>query len=352
VDTTIDAIDKGTPMGDAAQKNLAIGVDMGGTNLRAAVVDQNGQLLASIRTASPIADPTKGQETLIQAICDVAARAAVQPTALCGVGLGIPGWMDRVTGRLAFAPKMAHWQDVFDLAAIQAELCLPLYVDSDPNVATLGELWMGAGRGSRNMVMITLGTGLGCGIVIDGKLYAGHHGMSGEFGHIVVNDFSEVPCDCGVIGCLETQAAGPAIARQGKLAVASGRDTLMSSLVDGCASNVTTSTVFAAAADGDPVARAIIEHAGELLGTGLATLVSLFEPEKIIIGGGMADRGEPLLEPMRRTMASRCYLISMGYVSVDLVLAHLGDTAGMIGAAKLAFVGQESRASEARLLAA
>jgi glucokinase len=324
-------------MDPVEQKRLAIGVDMGGTNLRVAVVNHEGKILASIRRPSPIAEAKQGQASLIQAIRDVAADVAVTSMDLCGVGIGIPGWMDRMSGRLVFAPKMSHWQEVFDLDQLQCELGLPIFIDSDPNVATLGELWAGAGRGTRNMVMVTLGTGLGCGIVIDGKLYAGHHGMSGEFGHIVLNECTDTLCDCGRRGCLETQASGPAIARQGKLAVESGQDTLMKSLAGGQANNVTTAIVFAAAARGDPVACSLVERAGELLGIGLANLVSLFEPEMLIIGGGMADVGELILEPMRRTMKSHCYLLAMGYTSIGLSLAHLGDDAGMIGAARLAF---------------
>lgn len=322
------------------QNKFAIGIDMGGTNLRAAVVDHNGQIIASIRRPSPIAQAQQGQTSLMQAVRDVAAEAAVDLGHVCGVGIGIPGWVDRVTGRLVFAPKMVNWQAVFDLDQLQGELGLCISVDSDPNVATLGELWVGAGRGTRNMVMVTLGTGIGCGIVIDGKLYAGHHGMSGEFGHIVVNDGSDYLCDCGMRGCLETQVAGPAIARQGELAVANGQATLISTLAGGQANKVTTAIVFAAAAQGDCVAYAIVERAGEVLGIGLANLISLFEPEMLIVGGGMADVGELILEPMRRTMKSHCYLLSMGYISVELVHARLGDHAGMVGAAKLAFDAQ------------
>lgn len=319
------------------QKRLAVGIDMGGTNLRAAVVDCNGQIIASIRRPSPIADAVNGQASFIQAIHDVALEARVEPSALCGVGIGIPGWMDRVTGQLVFAPKLVHWQEFFDLRVLQRELALPITVDSDPNVATLGELWAGAGRGTRNMVMVTLGTGLGCGIVIDGKLYAGHRGMSGEFGHIVINEYGDTICDCGTRGCLETQASGPAIARQGKQAVARGDETLMRDLADGKADDVTTSIVFAAAARGDAAAGAIVEGAGKVLGIGLANLVSLFEPEMLIIGGGMADVGELILDPMRRAMTSHCYLLSMGYISLALSMAQLGDNAGMVGAAKLVF---------------
>lgn len=318
---------------------MAIGVDIGGTNLRAAVVDHLGHIRAHIRRPSPIADPCSGQDILIQAIHDVAATADVALAQIQGVGLGIPGWMDRVSGQLLFAPKMAHWQSMFDLYRLREQLQLPVYVDSDPNVATLGELWVGAGRGVRNMVMVTLGTGLGCGIVIDGRLYVGHHGMSGEFGHIVVNDFAEYVCDCGMRGCLETQASGPAIARQGRLAVAAGQTTLLGQLAGGNAEAVTTAMVFSAAAQGDPVAQLIVDHAGELLGAGLATLVSLLEPEMLIVGGGMADVGELILGPMRRTLAARCYLIRLGYAPLALTLAELGDSAGVIGAARLALLG-------------
>ena len=315
---------------------MAVGVDIGGTNLRAAVVDSFGRIIHLLRAPSPIVDPARGQRALVNAIQAVTAAAGFKLADLEGVGVGIPGWMDRVTGSLVFAPKMAHWQGVFALEAIERELGLPVFVDSDPNVATLGELWMGAGRGARDMVMITLGTGLGCGIVIDGKLYAGYRGMSGEFGHIIVQAAGDDPCDCGVISCLETQAAGPAIARRGRQAVEKGQDTLIRTLADGQPDQVTTATVFAAAAQGDPIAIDIVAHAGELLGYGLATVVSLFEPQRIIVGGGMADVGELIFAPMRRAMTERCYLISRGYVTIDLVPAQLGDDAGVIGAAGMA----------------
>ncbi len=324
-------------MDSIEESGVAIGVDIGGTNLRAAVVDQSGKILAFTRTRSPIADPMQGHDLLVQAIRTVATQANVQLSQLQGVGLGIPGWLDRLSGRLAFAPKMAHWQQIFDLDRLQQELALPIYVESDPHVATLGELWVGAGRGSRHLIMITLGTGLGCGIVVDGKLYVGRHGMAGEFGHIIVNDDGAVLCDCGLTGCLETQAAGPAIAQQGRAAVESGTVTLIGDLVQGRADCITAATVFCAAERGDPVAQSIVNRAGELIGFGLATLVSLCEPEKIIVGGGMADVGDLILKPMQQAMARRCYLIARGYIAVEFVRAQLGDHAGVIGAARLAF---------------
>lgn len=323
-------------MSSIGRTSVAVGVNVGGTNLRAAVVDHSGQILSALRTVSPIADPSSGQQSLIQAIQTVTTQAGFRLEELKGVGLGIPGWMDRISGTLTFAPKMAHWQGVFELNAIRNELGVPVFVDSDPNVATLGELWQGAGRGSQDLIMVTLGTGLGCGIVIDGKLYVGHHGMAGEFGHIVIGEMADYLCDCGTIGCLETQAAGPAIARQGQQAMAKPQETIIRNLTRNRAQDITTATVFAAAEQGDPVASEIVRRAGEMLGFGFATLVSLLEPEKIIVGGGMADVGELILQPIRHAMAERCYLISKGYISVDIVPAELGDNAGMIGAASMA----------------
>jgi glucokinase len=328
---------KGRAAHPPASPALAVGVDMGGTNLRAAVIDSTGQILHHLRLTSPIVDPLMGRQVLLQAIQEVTAQAGCQLADLCGVGIGIPGWMDRVRGELVFAPKMAHWQGVVTLDALRQEIGVPVYVDSDPNVATLGEVWVGAGKGSRNLIMVTLGTGLGCGIVVEGQLYAGHHGMSGEFGHIVLAEGEGFVCDCGVADCLETQTAGPAIARSGQQAVAAGEQTLLRDLAGGQAQNVTTASVFAAAAQGDPVASRIVQRAGQRLGSGFATLVSLFEPEKIVVGGGMIDLGELFLAPIRRSMSERCYLIARGYVNVELVPALLGDRAGVIGAAALAF---------------
>ena len=322
---------------DVKQNQLAVGIDIGGTNLRGAVVDHTGQIKAFLHTASPINNPVQGQKVIVDTVYRLATQAGICVEHLAGLGLGIPGWMDRLRGELIFAPKMAHWQNIVTLDALRRELGIPVYAASDPNVATLGELWKGAGQGSRNFIMITLGTGLGCGIVIDGKLYVGHHGMAGEFGHIAFCAAAEPVCDCGMIGCIETQAAGPAIARLGRQALASGQPTLLRDLVMGQAERLTTSAVFSAAQQGDPVAQAIVNCAGERLGIGFAALVSLFAPEKIIVGGGMSEVGDLLLEPIRRAMMAHCYLLARGYVTVEVVTAQLGDDAGVIGAAQLAF---------------
>ncbi len=319
------------------RNELAIGIDIGGTNLRGAVVDQSGQIKAFMHTSSPIADPRQGHKVIVETVHRLAAQAGVLVENLIGIGLGIPGWMDRIRGDLIFAPKMAHWQNIFSLNALRCELGIPVYAASDPNVATLGELWVGAGQGSQNFIMITLGTGVGCGIVIDGKLYVGHRGMAGEFGHISFNDSSEPLCDCGMSGCLETQAAGPMIARQVRHAVASDQQTLLRDLGMERAEELTTPTIFSAAKHGNPVAQSIVNRAGEQLGIGFATLVSLFEPEKIIVGGGMSEVGDLIFEPIRRAMMAHCYLIARGYITVEVVPAQLGDDAGVIGAARLAF---------------
>lgn len=322
---------------DVNHNQLAVGIDMGGTNLRGAVVDHTGQIQAFLNTASPISDPHQGQKVIVDTVNRLAAQVGMRVENLAGLGLGIPGWLDRLRGELVFAPKMAHWQNIVTLDTLRSELGIPVYAASDPNVATLGELWRGAGQGSRNFIMVTLGTGLGCGIVIDGKLYVGHHGMAGEFGHIAFCAVAEPVCDCGMIGCLETHAAGPAIARFGQQAVASGQPTFLRDLVLGQSEALTTSAVFSAAKQGDLVAQRIVNCAGERLGIGFAALVSLFEPEKIIVGGGMSEVGDLILEPIRRAMLAHCYLVAKGYVTVEVVAAQLGDDAGVIGAAQLVF---------------
>lgn len=319
---------------------LAIGIDIGGTNMRAALVDRAGQILCHHRRRVALAgDAAAVAAEIIALVAAVGQESGHDPASLAGIGIGIPGWVDRWTGELVFAPKFAALDSRLLSDRLAAGLPCPVHFGCDPHVATLGELWAGAGRGAASFVMITLGTGIGCGIIIEGQLYRGHHGFAPEFGHMIVAEAGEIPCACGIPGCLESLASGPAIGRAGQRAAAEGRGPRLLERAGGRVAAISAETVVACATDGDATARSILERAGRLVGVACANVVSLLEPERIVVGGGLSEVGELLLGLMREEMGRKTYLIAQGYVAVPLVRAELGDRAGVVGAAKLAHDG-------------
>jgi len=320
-------------------RQQVIGVDIGGTNMRGALVNQDGRITGVHRRPRPEPNGGAGLDEIVNFIKHIAEEAGLSVNDLAGVGIGIPGWVDHLTGELVFAPKFAGWQDLNMPSYLRQRLGCPVYFGCDPHMAALGEWWLGAGRGRSNFVMVTIGTGIGCGIVINGKLYTGHHGFAPELGHTLVADAVETTCSCGTPGCLESLTAGPALAHAGREAARAGRSPRLLALAGGEADQITAETVVAVAREGDPAAVQILDRAGRLLGRACANLVTLLEPECIVVGGGLSSVGELLLTPMRQAMEKESYLISRGYVRVDLVKAKLLDDAGMAGAAFLAFGG-------------
>jgi glucokinase len=315
---------------------LAIGVDIGGTNMRAALVDPDGAVVSHARRRVELGGSAARCAAEIVELAQIVA-ADVGLTAIGGIGVGIPGWTNRLSGELVLAPKFSRLNSRELCDGLREKLPCPVYFDSDPHMATLGELWVGAGRNADNFVMITLGTGIGCGIVIGGQLYTGHHGFAPEFGHMIVGEASEIPCACGVPGCLESLASGPAIGHAGQQAAREGRGQLLVEWSGGNAEAISAETVVACARNGDPTALVILQRAGRLIGAACANVVSLLEPERVVVGGGLSDLGELLLGPIRETMQRQSYLIAQGYACPELVKAQLGDRAGVVGAARLAY---------------
>jgi glucokinase len=328
-------------------RQLAAGVDIGGTHMRAALIDRSGRILARRKGSKPGKPGLAGVDEISALVRGLVTAQGLRSRELLGVGVGIPGWVDRITGKFVFAPKLAEWQQLPVLARLKEQLGCPVALETDPRVATLGELWLGAGRGKRDFVLVTVGTGIGCGIVMDGRLCVGHHGFGAELGHTVV-DLSlakaSVPrCACGTPGCLESLASGPAMAQAGQDAAAAGDSPHLVSLADGMPERISAEMVVAAARQGDIVARGIITQAGEWLGVGIANVVSILEPELVAIGGGLSEVGELFLVPVRQAMRRWCYLIGKGYIDVDLVQGELGDDAGIVGAAKMALDDAEDQ---------
>ena len=212
---------------------------------------------------------------------------------------------------------------------------MPVAADVDTVVASWGELWAGTGRTCKRFALLTWGTGIGAGLILDGKVYEGPDNLFAEFGHSVVSD-DDWACNCGAFGCVDRLASGPGIAEHARRALLAGRETALSDLCGGRPESVTCPMVFDAAEGGDPVAAAILDRVGELLGRLASNLVLTIQPERIVIVGGLAARARSVLAKVNSVMRQRCWLIFKGFTRCEAVSSRLGDTAGVIGAIRMA----------------
>ena len=306
-----------------------VGVDLGGTKVLVGVVGENRKVLYEDQERSA----GQGQDELLETLEREVREALEARPNVAAVGLGIPCTIDRKRGVAISAVNLPiHNVPIRDL--MRERLGIPVFIDNDANVAALAEHRFGAAKGTSDAVMLTIGTGIGGGVIIDGEVYRGATGAASEPGHMVI-DFDGPPCqgNCPNNGCLETFASGTALAREGRVAAegnpesALGRVLAEGGVIDGKA-------VTDAANDGDPVAVAVVEEAGRRLGAGLSGLANIFEPEVIVIGGGVAKViGDLMVAPAREELRSRA-LPPMNEVPVEL--AELGTEAGMVGAAEMA----------------
>lgn len=319
--------------------DLVLGIDLGGSKILTAVVAARGQMLSSDRSKTP---SSEGQEAVIRSILGSAQRAmeqaGVSVSELVAAGAGAPGLVNSRTGIVATSPHLPGWWEVPLRDMIQDGLGKATFLINDANAAALGELRFGAAQGARNFIYITVSTGIGGGIVIDGEIYSGVTGIAGEVGHMTIDDEGPA-CNCGSRGCWETLASGTALAREARRRIEEGSDTSILGHAGGDVSRVTAKTVQSAAEQGDALAGELIARTGYYLGVGLANLVNIFNPELIVIGGGLSNIGDMLLEPAFRTARERAY--REAFEAVRLVRAELGRNSGVLGAA--AFALQEIR---------
>jgi glucokinase len=291
----------------------AIGIDLGGTELRAAVVSADGRVLAHARTETAAMD---GPDAVIGQMAALVGQIRGAHHIL-GVGIGSPGPLDAAAGRVVHAPTLRGWNDV-PLATLAAErLGLPVRIDNDANVAALAEWRFGAGRGLRHIVYVTVSTGIGGGVIVDGRLLHGRGSLAGEIGHMAITE-APIACACGGLGCWEALASGTALGQ---------RATAM-----GVFGPVTGRDVGRLAAAGNATAAALLAEEGRYLGIGFVNLLHLYAPEMIVVGGGVSDclpamHGEITRVIRRRAMPA--------YRDVPVVAAALGQQAGVIGAALL-----------------
>lgn len=307
-----------------------IGVDLGGTNIKVGVVDPAGKLL--YKTERPTR-AEEGTEAVIRRITSCAREAAEAAGAswdqIAGVGVGLPGFLDIPRGvvkRLTNLP----WENVPIRDLLEKAWERPVMIDNDANVAALGEAWSGAGAGVSDLVCITLGTGVGGGVIAGGRLVHGVGGAAGEIGHIRMEE-GGAPCGCGQRGCLETIASATGIVRMAKEMVASGRKTALAEAAR--AGTLSSRDVFREMEAGDSVAREVVERATDALARAMATLSVVLNPARFIIGGGVARSGDSLFRPLRE--AYKKHALPSAAEGVSIVPAQLGNDAGVIGAAGL-----------------
>lgn len=308
---------------------VAVGVDLGGTHVRAALVDQDGTLL---RRKAARTRRDAGVMGVIEQIGELVNEVAREATSVSGVGVAVPGPVDHATGVVRFAPNLPEWRDVPVQELLQERFACPVYVGNDANLAALAEHRFGAGRGTRHMVYITVSTGVGGGIIVDGRLLLGRSGYAGEIGHHVVKEDGP-RCHCGNVGCLEALASGTAIAREARIAVVSGEPTVLAEWCEGDVWRVDAAMVARAAQAGDEVAARILTQAGHYLGVGILNVLHIFNPERVVLGGGVLQAGEWITRPMWEVLRAR---VHPGYLQEgDIVPAALGDDVGLLGAAAL-----------------
>jgi glucokinase len=311
---------------------LTIGVDIGGTKIAAGVVDEEGAILDTCQVPPP-----STPEGVVEAIAD-AIRTVGQGSSAEAVGIGAAGYVDDKRATVLFAPNI-NWRHETLKDKIEQRVSLSVVVENDANAAAWGEYRFGAGAGHDDVVCITLGTGLGGGIIIGGRLHRGRFGVAGEFGHIrVVPD--GLLCGCGSQGCWEQYASGRALVRYARQRATATPDAagVLLGLGDGTPEGIDGKHVSQAARQGDPVAIDSFRELARWAGAGLADLASLFDPSAFIVGGGVSDEGDLVLEPIRKSF--RRWLVGSRYrPHAQVVAARLGSRAGLVGAADLARQG-------------
>ena len=309
---------------------LACGVDVGGTKIAGGVIDEDGNILEELRVESPATDSEAIEAAIAGLVAELRARHEIG-----AVGVGAAGYIDKSRSVVMFAPNIA-WRDVDLKTELEERVRLPVVVENDANAAAWGEFRYGAGADAEDLLLVTVGTGVGGGLVLDGEVYRGAFGVGAEIGHMRVVP-NGILCGCGNHGCFEQYASGSALVREAR-AAASGGSLLARGLLDragGDAGKITGPLVTEAARDGDPFAMEQLAALGKWLGEGIASLAAILDPAVVVIGGGVSEAEELLLGPVRAAFATQ--LPGRGHrPRLEIRKAQLGNRAGLIGAADLA----------------
>lgn len=308
---------------------VVIGVDLGGTNIKSALVNESGEVLHRlVRPTLAVEGPTRVLDQI--AGCVQALHDHAQSDEVVAVGVGAPGPMNWQTGVVYSPPNLPGWKNVPLANEIADRTGLTAYVENDANAACWGEFWTGAGRDAKSLCCLTLGTGVGGGIVLDGALLRGPDGTAGELGHLCVQRNGRA-CGCGARGCLEAYASVTGLVRTAKEGLDNGEESSLRSSTE----DLTGAAVSEAASNGDTFAKSVISETGEWVGVGVASLINLLNPDMIVICGGMIEAGDLLFDAIRHTAQRQAFEVPA--TRAQIVPAALGQDAGVIGAAGCAW---------------
>ena len=316
---------------DRCSKDLVFVADLGGTHLRAALIDRCGTIRYQVKTSTPRAqNPNEIVRALVNAARECERQTREQEGHVVRVSVAVPGTINAAEGIVIKAPNVPSLDGFRLAAALESELSWPAILENDANAAAVGELWQGAGRGSETLICITLGTGVGGGIVLDGEVWRGADGSAGEVGHMAIEPFAGVPCGCGSRGCLEVYASATAIARMAREDLPRYPNSSLHKI-----DVVTAQAVYQAGLAGDELALEVFRRMGMYLGVGVANLINLLNPQVIVIAGGVANGWDLFQQHMQQQVAQRAFPLPAR--TVKLVRGQCGDQAGLLGAAHLAF---------------
>ena len=317
-------------------KRWIVGVDLGGTNIVVGLVPVEGGDVLALRSLPTEAN--RGAKFVVDRITDMIERSIAETLEssgdgtrdhVAGVGVGSPGPLNRATGVVINTPNLG-WRNFPLRDLISNAVGLPATLDNDANCATYGEWWLGAGRGVESLVGLTLGTGIGGGIVLEGRIFHGVSDVAGEIGHTTI-EANGRRCKCGNYGCLEAYASGPAIALRAVEGIEAGAETQLTDMVDGRLDEITAATVYEATVAGDIYADEVMKDTAKFLGAGVANIINLLNPGKIVIAGGVTRAGEHLFGPLRAEVRRRAFKSAQEHC--EIVSAELPGTAGLVGAA-------------------
>ena len=310
---------------------VRVGIDVGGTGIKVGIIDSRHQIIGegAIHTFTDIPFEEQVQH-MAQCVLDTAAAAGVSREDIEMVGVGIPG-IANAAGEVIKCTNMG-WFHVPFRSVFRRFLDVPVHIENDANVAALAESVAGVSAGTSSSVFITIGTGIGSGIIIDGKIWKGFHGIGGELGHVILA-LNGVPCTCGNHGCLERYCSATALIRMGREAVAAHPESMILSMAEGDPANIEARTVIDSARQNDPVAVQVFNEYISYMSQAIASIVNLLDPEVIVIGGGVSKAGDFILDPLHREYPK--YVIFNDQPMPEIKLAVLGARAGMIGAAML-----------------
>ena len=309
-----------------------IGLDVGGTTFKAGVVTEDGRIVHKDAMLTGIERPYQEIIADMAALCKkIAADAGIEMSEIKSIGVGVPGLFDNKTGMIPFCTNLG-WHDIPFVAEMKKHLDTPVYGDNDATVAGLAESVAGVSAGIKDSVFLTLGTGVGGGIIIDGKPYSGAHGCGSEIGHMMIKMGGEL-CTCGNYGCFERYASATAIIREARKAIVEYPESSMLAACGGDPEKLNAKIVIDAARAGDEAAKAVFGGYVQALAVGIINIINMLDPEVIVLGGGVSAAGEFLLDAVREAVKPMVFFKTMPYARIEL--AQLGNDAGIIGAAML-----------------